>query len=281
MPAAALRGEGRREEGPAGRVALVTGAARGIGAATVRALLQRGYHVLAVDSCAGEGPGRPAGVDYPLADPAELEALGRVGEGRVLTAVVDVTDRDALCAATDLAVERFGSLDVAVASAAVIVGGEPVWQTPAAHLRTAWEVDVMGVWNTAAACVPHMLRAADPTGCRFVALASAAGERGLFHLGAYTMAKHAVVGLVRALAADLVGTGVTAVGVSPGSTRTTMLDATASLYELADATRLADAQRLGRLLEPEEIAEVVAFCCSPAGALLNGSVVNADGGFVG
>lgn len=281
MSAAPLSGEGRRQPSSPARVALVTGAARGIGAATVRALLQRGYHVLAVDSCAGEGPGRPAGVDYALADRAQLEALERMGEGRVLGAVIDVTDRDALSAATDLAVDRFGGLDVAVAAAAVILGGEPVWETPASHLRTVWDVDVMGVWNTAAACVPHMLRAVDPTGCRFVALASAAGERGLFHLGAYTMAKHAVVGLVRALAADLVGTGVTAVAVSPGSTRTTMLEATASLYELGDAAQLADAQQLRRLVAPEEVAEVVAFCCSPAGALLNGSVVHAGGGFEG
>lgn len=281
MPASALTRAGGEDPGPPGRVALVTGAARGIGAATVQALLLRGYRVLAVDSCAGEGPGRRAGVDYPLADRSQLEALERDGQGRVVAAVVDVTDREGLAAATELAVERFGGLDVAVAAAAVIVGGEPLWATPADHLQTVWDVDVVGVWNTAAACVPHMLRAADPTGCRFVALASAAGERGLFHLGAYTMAKHAVVGLVRALAADLVGTGVTAVAVSPGATRTAMLEATASLYELADAGELAAAQRLRRLLRPEEVAEVVAFCCSPAAALLNGSVVHADGGFEG
>lgn len=278
MPASSLRDA---ESSSLRRVAVVTGAARGIGAATVEALLRRGYNVLALDSCAGEGPGRPPGVDYPLADRSQLEALERSGQGRVMAAVVDVTDRDALAAATNLAVDRFGGLDVVVAAAAVIVGGEPVWRTPEPHVRSAWEVDVMGVWNTAATCVPLMLRADDPGGCRFVALASAAGDRGLFHLGAYTMAKHAVVGLVRALAADLVGTGVTAVAVSPGSTRTTMLDATASLYQLDDASGLAAAQQLRRLIEPEEVAEVIAFCCSRAGGLLNGSVVHAGGGFEG
>ncbi len=76
-----------------------------------------------------------------------------------------------------------------------------------------------------------MLAGPDPGGCRFVAVASAAGERGLFQLAGYTASKHAVVGIVRGLAADLVGTGVTAVAVVPGSTDTPMLAATADLYD--------------------------------------------------
>lgn len=263
------------------RVALVTGAARGIGAATVRALVRDGYSVVAVDSCADQSSARPSGVEYPLASRRQLEELERAGEGKVFAAVVDVTDRAGLADAAHEAVQRFGRLDVAVAAAAVIAGGQPLWEMPEPHVRALWDVDVMGVWNTASVCLPYMLRADDPTGCRFVALASAAGHRGLYRLGGYTAAKHAVVGVVRALAADLVGTGVTAVAVSPGSTRTAMLDATAAIYQLETAEELAASQRIGRLLEPEEVADVVAYCCSASGALLNGSVVCADGGFVG
>jgi NAD(P)-dependent dehydrogenase (short-subunit alcohol dehydrogenase family) len=127
--------------------------------------------------------------------------------------------------------------------------------------------------------VPAMLTGPDPSGCRFVALASAAGHHGMFGLAAYNVAKHGVVGLVKGLAADLVGTGVTAVAVSPGSTRTAMLEATAGLYGLPDAEAFASHQLLRRLLEPDEIAAAVAFCCSREGAVLNGSVVHADGGF--
>ncbi|MEW1864567.1 MULTISPECIES: mycofactocin-coupled SDR family oxidoreductase [unclassified Streptomyces] len=262
------------------RVALVTGAARGIGAATVRALCADGYAVVALDGCAGDGPGRGPGVDYPLASRAELEALGARYPGQVVTRVADVRDADALRAAAAAAVEEFGRLDAAVAAAAVICGGLPVWETPPEQVRTLWEVDVMGVWNTAAACVPHMLSGPDPAGCRFVAVASAAGTRGLFHLAGYGAAKHAVVGLVRGLAADLVNTGVTAVAVSPGSTRTAMLDATAALYDVGTET-FAGSQLDGRLIEPEEVADVVAFCCSRPGGVANGTVVSAEGGFRG
>lgn len=261
------------------RVALVTGAARGIGAATVRALCARSHRVVAVDSCAADGPDRPAGVTYPLATAADLESLAAEYPDAVVPYIADVRDRDALADAAAMAVDRFGRLDVAVAAAAVILGGLPLWQTPPAHVNTLWETDVLGVWNTAAVCIPHMLAGPDPGGCRFVAVASAAGSHGLFHLSAYTMAKHAVVGLVRGLAADLVGTGVTAVAVSPGSTRTPMLAATADLYDLADTDDFARSQLLRRLIEPSEIAETIAFCCSREGGVVNGSVVSADGGF--
>ncbi|MEX5633259.1 mycofactocin-coupled SDR family oxidoreductase [Parafrankia sp. FMc2] len=265
-----------------GRVALVTGAARGIGAATVRALCRQGYRVVAVDSCAGEAAEADLpGVAYPLADKDQLQALCDDHPGQVVAVVADVRDRAAIDAAAATAVERFGRLDAAVAAAAVIVGGRPLWETPAAHLQTLWDVDVLGVWNTAAATVPLMLGGPNPASCRFVAVASAAGTRGLFHLTAYCTAKHAVIGLVRGLAADLVNTGVTAVAVAPGSTRTSMLEATASLYELPDVETFASSQLTGRLIEPAEIAGTIAFCCSPAGGVLTGSVVSAEGGFRG
>lgn len=262
-----------------GRVALVTGAARGIGAATVRALCERGYHVVAVDWCAGDA--RPPGVAYPLAGKHQLDALGEEHPERVVTVVADVRDRAALRDAAAEAVDRFGRLDAAVAAAAVIAGGRALWETPDSHVRTLWDIDVMGVWNTAAVTVPHMLEGPDPGGCRFVAVASAAGSRGLFHLAGYGMAKHAVIGIARGLAADLTGTGVTAVAVCPGSTRTPMLSATASLYGLDDVESFASSQSTGRLIEPAEVAEVVAFCCSRAGGVATGSVVSAEGGFRG
>ncbi|MCI3274378.1 mycofactocin-coupled SDR family oxidoreductase [Streptomyces cylindrosporus] len=264
-----------------GRVALVTGAARGIGAATVRALCADGYSVLALDSCAGDGPDRGHGVNYSLAGREDLEKLAAEHPGRVLAEVADVRDRAALERAAAKAVERFGRLDAAVAAAAVINGGRPLWETPEADLRTLWEVDVLGVWHTAAVCVPHFLAGPAPSGCRFVAVASAAGTRGLFHLSGYGAAKHAVVGLVRGLAADLVNTGVTAVAVSPGSTRTDMLRATAALYDLDDVEAFTDSQLQGRLVEPEEVASLIAYCCSPHGGVANGAVMSAEGGFRG
>ena len=261
------------------RVALVTGAARGIGAATVSLLASRGYAVVALDGCAGEGPDRPAGVDYPLAVRADLDAVVADHPDLVVPVVADVRDPVALRVAADDTVERFGRLDAAVAAAAVIAGGAPLWQTPDAQVDVLWDTDARGVWNTAAACVPHLLAGPDPSGARFVAVASSAGANGLFGLSAYSMVKHAVVGLVRGLAADLVGTGVTAVAVSPGSTRTDMLGATAALYGMAGPEELAAHALIDRLIEPGEIAATIGFCCSREGGVLNGSVVAADGGF--
>lgn len=255
------------------RVALVTGAARGIGGAVVHRLAEEGYAVLAVDWCAGTDA-----TPYPMPSRADLDAV-TTGHPDVATAEVDVRDRSGLDAAVADAVDRWGRLDVAVAAAAVIAGGRPLWETPEADLDLLWEIDAKGVWNTAAAAVPAMLAGPDPTGCRFVAIASAAGSHGLFHLAGYTAVKHAVEGMVKGLAADLAGTGVTAVAVSPGATGTAMLARTAELYPDAAVEDLAAHQLLQRALTPEEIATTVAFCCSPAGAVLNGSVVHADGGF--
>lgn len=258
------------------RVALVTGAARGLGAATVRALVDGGYRVVAVDACLGERHG-VAGVGYPLASRADLDRLAELGDA-VARIVADVRDPESMRAAVSLAVDRWGRLDVVVAGAAVMVGGRPAWETPQRELGTLWDVDVLGVWNTVVAAVPVMLAGPDPAGCRVVAIASTAGARGLFGLAGYTMAKHAVVGLVRGLAADLAGTGVTAVAVSPGATRTPMLDATALLYGLAVPDDLAEHQLTRRVHEPEEVAATIMHCCSVPGGLLNGSVVEVGGG---
>jgi SDR family mycofactocin-dependent oxidoreductase len=253
------------------RVALVTGAARGIGAAVVRRLLDRGYVVHALDSCAGS----TAPTTYPLASRADLDAVVALAPERVLPVLVDVRDVEALRDAAAGVVAQSGSLDVVVAGAAVLAGGAPLWETDPEDLRMLWEVDALGVWNTAHATVPHLL--ASPAAPVFVGIASAAGERGLWHLAAYCMAKHAVVGIVRGLAADLKGTGVTACGVSPGSTDTAMLAATAAVYGV-DVAVLAESQAAGRPLTPDEVAAVVEFACT-AGTVVHGSVLNADGGF--
>lgn len=261
------------------RTALVTGAARGIGAAVVDALCVRGYRVVAVDACAGAGPGRPAGVDYPLATRADLAVVAERNGDRVLPLVADVRDRPALAAAVAEADESLGGLDAVVAAAAVMTGGA-LWETTDEQLAAQWDVTVRGVWNTAVATVPALLDRPQPRSGRFVAVASAAAHRGLWGLSAYGAAKHAVVGIVRGLAADLRDTGVGACAVSAGSTDTAMLSATAGLYGL-DPAAFADNQLLGRLLDPAEVGGLVAGLCGADAAAVNGSVVHADGGFTG
>lgn len=260
------------------RVALVTGAARGIGAATVAELCRQGYSVTALDICSGGLV--PPGIGYPMASREQLDAVARAFPGRVLAVEADVRDREALESAVNATLVEFGRLDAVVAAAGVVVGGLSLWETPDEHLDTLFDINVRGVWNTAALTVPVMLAGPNPAECRFVAVASAAGERGLFKLAGYVASKHAVIGIVRGLAADLVGTGLTAVAVSPGSTDTPMLAATADLYGTTPQG-LAEHQGIRRLIAPEEIAATIALCCSPAGAALNASVIRADGGFGG
>jgi SDR family mycofactocin-dependent oxidoreductase len=263
----------------AGRVALVTGAGRGIGAATVRALAAAGWSVLAVDVAASDDA-----VPYPLASAAELagvtEEAGRLaGEtDRVASYVADVRDTAALQAAVADAESRWGGLDAAIACAGVIAGGRRQWEVPPEQEQAVLEVDLGGVLNLARAAVPALLRRPEPRAGRFLAVASAAATRGLPMLAAYCAAKAGVAGLIRALAVELGPTGVTANAVSPGSTATSMLDESARLYGLAGAQDFAGSQPAGRLLDPAEIAAVLAFLAGPASSGITGAVVPADGG---
>jgi SDR family mycofactocin-dependent oxidoreductase len=256
-------------------VALVTGAGRGIGAATVRRLAGDGWAVVAVDRCADD-PALP----YALATRTELDAVvAACGEPeRVVACVADVRRADELEAAVAVAVERFGGLDAAVAVAGVIGGGQPLWEMPAERIAAVVEIDLGGVIELARAAIPALLERPAPRRGRFLAVASAAATSGMPGLAAYSAAKAGVTGLVRGLAADLRGTGVTANGVSPGSTATPILDESASLYGLADATAFAAQHTLERLLHPDEIANALAWLCGPEASAVTGTIVAVDGG---
>jgi SDR family mycofactocin-dependent oxidoreductase len=261
-----------------GRVAVVTGAGRGIGAATVLALAATGWSVLAVDSAADD-PALP----YPMATPADLAAVvcrasEGAGAGRVEAFTADVRDAGAVAAAVAEAERRWGGLDAAIAAAGVIAGGVPLWEVPLAQQQAVLDVNLGGVLALARAAVPALLRRPAPRSGRFLAVASAAATRGLPMLAAYCAAKAGVAGLIRALAAELGDSGVTANAVSPGSTATPILDESARLYALPGAQAFAAQQPAGRLLDPCEVAAVLAFLASPASSGMTGAIVPVDGG---
>ncbi len=258
------------------RVAVVTGAARGIGAAVVRHLAAAGWRVVAVDVCADD----PL-IGYPLGTRAELDAVCAPYGTAVLPSVADVRDVSGLQAAVALAEDAFGGLDAAVAGAGVIASGGNAWETTAQTWRVLLDVDVLGVANLVTATVPALLRRPEPRTGRFVAIASAGAHRGLSRLSAYNAAKHAVVGLLAGLAVDLRGTGVTATAVSPGSTRTAMLEASAAIYGMARVDEFAAHQLTDSILDPEQVAAAIGWLCSAQSAAVTGSVLHADGGFIG
>ncbi|WP_067680719.1 mycofactocin-coupled SDR family oxidoreductase [Nocardia miyunensis] len=273
------RPHGKVNSGEHRRVALVTGAARGIGAATVLELADRGWSVLAVD-VACDDPALP----YPMGSKSELvavaaEASSRVSRvGAVRPFVADVRDPEALRAAVAESVETWGGLDAAIAVAGVIAGGEPLWEMPVERERAVMDICLGGVMNLARAAIPALLARPEPRTGRFLAVASAAATKGLPQLAAYCAAKAGVTGLIRALGAELGGTGVSANAVSPGSTDTEVLAETARIYHLPDAARFGGQQPVGRLLDPAEIAAVLAFLAGPDSSAMTGAVVPVDGG---
>jgi SDR family mycofactocin-dependent oxidoreductase len=255
-------------------VAVVTGAGRGIGAATVDRLVAGGWQVVAVDVCADD----PA-LHYSLSNQDDLNALAARHGAAVHALVGDVRSQADMTAAVASAVGEFGGLDAAIAVAGVVGGGPALWETDTAEWDILFDVNVHGVRHLATAAVPVLLASPTPRTGRVVAVASAAGTLGLRKMSGYSASKHAVIGLIKSLAADLAGTGITANAVCPGSTRGRILDASAAIYGLGTAEDFAAQQLVERLLVPDEPAALIAWLCSAEASGVTGAALPVDGGF--
>jgi len=254
-----------------GDLAVVTGAARGMGAAVARRLAAAGWSLLLVDACAPQPP-----LDYPMPTPTDLDAVARgcreAGAPDVGTLVADVGDGDVR---GKIRAALAGRLPAAAVAVAGVIVGHPAWETPDDAFGLMMRVNLDGVRHLADASVPSMVKAGSG---RFVAVSSAAALRAMPRLAAYSAAKAAALGYVRALAADLAGTGVTANIVCPGSTRGPMLEASATVYDLPSQDTFAGQALLRRLIEPDEVAAAIAWLCSPDAGALTGAVIPVDAG---
>ena len=255
------------------RVAIVTGAGRGIGADVARRLAAQGWSLVLVDRAEDD----PA-LDYPLTSAGDFYALvGQCGPG-ARGVVADVRDQGALDRAVALAVSEFGGLDAAVAVAGAVAGGVEAWRTDDDTWDEMMSVNLEGVWRLARAAVPALLERPEPRQGRFVAVSSTGGSIGLYLMAAYAAAKHGVIGLVRSLAAELAPHGITANAVAPGSTAGAMLDASAKVYGLDSAEEFVTHHMRPRLLTPAEPAALIAWLCGEDSSGMTGAVLPVDAG---
>ena len=189
----------------------------------------------------------------------------------------DVTDEAAVAATF----ERIGPVDVLVNNAG-ISSSAPLARTTLDDWRSQMDVNATGAFLCTRAVLPGMLERGSG---RIVVVASTAGRAGARYTAAYTASKHAAVGLMRAVAAEVAGTGVTANAVCPAFVRTDMtarsverIVARTGRSEADAEAALAEAAPLGRLLEPEEVAFAVAFLAAPEAGAINGQTLILDGG---
>ena len=253
-----VRARGRDVSAPlAGRVALVTGASRGIGAAIARTLAAEGAHVVATYNT------QRALLDAVVAD---IAARGGVAEALAL----DVADAARVRAAVDDVVTRLGKIDVLVNNAGVSADAL-ILRTSDEQWQGVVDVNLKGVFNCTKAAARSMMRARSG---RIVNISSVVGVMGNAGQAAYAAAKAGVIGFTKATARELAPRGITANVVAPGFIETEM---TAKLDQATRDVYLSLIP-LGKLGTPADVAATVAYLVGPGGAYVTGQVVHVNGG---
>lgn len=269
-----------------GKVAFITGAARGQGRAHAVRLAQEGADIIAVDICKKIDtvdliePSTPE----DLAETADLvKGLNR----RIYTAEVDVRDFDALKAAVDTGVEQLGRLDIIVANAGIGNGGQTLDKTSETDWTAMIDVNLGGVWKTVKAGVPHIVEGG--RGGSIILTSSVGGLKAYPHTGHYVAAKHGVVGLMRTFAVELGAQNIRVNSVHPTNVNTPLFmnEGTMKLFrpdlenpgpdDMKVVAQLMHTLPIG-WVEPEDIANAVLFLASDEARCITGVTLPVDGG---
>jgi NAD(P)-dependent dehydrogenase (short-subunit alcohol dehydrogenase family) len=247
------------------RHALITGAGSGIGAAIARAVAQAGAAV----SLVGRRP-------EPLAEVAR-------GLARASPIIADVTREEDSAAMVEQARRANGPLDIVIANAGAAESA-PLTRLDIGHWQRMLAVNLTGAFLTVKAALPDLARP-EARRPRIVFIASTAGLKGYAYAAAYCAAKHGVVGLARALGAELASTSITANAVCPGFTETPLL--ASSLARIVDRSARAEAEARaelvrfnpqGRFVQPQEVAATVLFLLSASAQSITGQAISVSGG---
>ena len=271
-----------------GKVAFVTGAARGQGRSHAVRLAQEGADIIAVDLA-----GQVASVPYPMATPEDLDQTVKEVEAldrRIVARQADVRDYAALKSALDEGVAQLGRLDIVCSNAGIASFG------PAAELdETTWrdmiDINLTGMWHTCKAAIPHLVEGG--RGGSIVITSSDAGLKGFPNLAHYVSAKHGVVGLMRTLALELAPHMIRVNSLHPTTVNTDMIQ-NAPTYELfapdlaeKDRTKERLTERFQALnalpipwVEPVDISNAVLFLASDEARYITGVPLPVDAGFM-
>jgi SDR family mycofactocin-dependent oxidoreductase len=271
-----------------GRVAFITGAARGQGRAHAVRLANEGADIIASDICAPVS----GSITYPAATGEDLAETVRAVEAtgrKVLARAVDIRDLEAQQQLVADAVEQFGRLDIVVANAGVLSWGR-LWELTPEQWDTVIDVNLNGTWRTIRATVPAMIEAGN--GGSIIIVSSSAGVKATPGNGHYAASKHGLTALTNSLALEVGEFGIRVNSIHPYSIDTPMIEPEAMgalfgkhpsfLHSFAPMPyhRVTDgkSEGLAAFMAPEEVANVVAWLASDASSTLSGSQIAVDRG---
>ncbi|AFJ36744.1 putative short chain dehydrogenase/reductase [Mycobacterium sp. H4Y] len=265
----------------AGRVAFVTGAARGQGRSHCVRLARAGADIVAIDACAPVA----AHNGYPASTPEDLAETTRLveSEGRkMLAEQVDVRDAAGQQRVVDEAITQFGRLDIVVANAGVLNWGR-LWEISAQQWQDVLDVNLTGVWNTIKATVPAMIQAGN--GGSIITISSAAGVKAVPGCGHYCASKFGVVGMTNSLAVELGGYGIRVNSVHPYGTDTPMGNDPSMWQLFADHQTYIHSFSPGALptdslADPDLVSDIVLWLASDASSLVTAAQIPADKGYL-